>query len=202
MKTLQEQYNLIKEAVGVPENIIQEGKKLYEIAASKLKSISTKMDRPYFFENIDIDLNVSDVNFTNLNLIVKVDELEDYEGAAQVFMELLNRFPKKDTTSQILSEEVSSLASNQNLLNTASRLGMVANTNPVFLRLTDQAVLGEPLPAPIASAQSTNLVANSAMIIESTQINQVTVPASTTEPVAIPIEPVVSSSLIPASPTR
>ena len=107
-----------------------------------------------------------------------------------------------ETTSQILSEEVSSLASNQNLLNTASRLGMVANTNPVFLRLTDQAVLGQPLPAPIASAQSTNLVANSAMIIESTQINQVAVPASATEPVAIPSEPIVSSSLIPASPTR
>jgi Na+-transporting NADH:ubiquinone oxidoreductase subunit NqrC len=107
-----------------------------------------------------------------------------------------------DTTSQILSEEVSSLASNQNLLNSASRLGMVPNTNPVFLRLTDQAVLGEPLPAPIASAQSTNLVANSAMIIESTQIDQVSVPASTTEPTAIPSEPVVSVSLIPASPTR
>ena len=107
-----------------------------------------------------------------------------------------------ETTSQILSEEVSSLASNQNLLNTASRLGMVANTNPVFLRLTDQAVLGQPLPAPIASAQSTNLVANSAMIIESTQINQVTVPASTSEPEVIPMDPVVSTSLIPASPTR
>lgn len=107
-----------------------------------------------------------------------------------------------DTTSQILSEEVSSLASNQNLLNTASRLGMVANTNPVFLRLTDQAILGQPLPAPLASAQSTNLVANSAMIIESTQINQTTVPASTTEPVAIPTESTVQTSLIPASPTR
>ena len=105
-----------------------------------------------------------------------------------------------ETTSQILSEEVSSLASNQNLLNTASRLGMVANTNPVFLRLTDQAVLGQPLPAPIASAQSTNMVANSAMIIESTQISPVSSPASTTEPVAIPTT--VSTSLIPASPTR
>lgn len=107
-----------------------------------------------------------------------------------------------DTTSQILSEEVSSLASNQNLLNTASRLGMVPNTNPVFLRLTDQAVLGQPLPAPLAGFQSTNLVANSAMIIESNQINQLTVTASTTEPVAIQVEPGVSISLIPASPTR
>jgi hypothetical protein len=107
-----------------------------------------------------------------------------------------------ETTSQILSEEVSSLASNQNLLNTASRLGMVANTNPVFLRLTDQAVLGQPLPAPIATTQSTNQVANSAMVIESTQINQLTVPASASEPEVIPMDPVVSTSLIPASPTR
>jgi Na+-transporting NADH:ubiquinone oxidoreductase subunit NqrC len=107
-----------------------------------------------------------------------------------------------DTTAQILSEEVSSLASNQNLLNTASRLGMVPNTNPVFLRLTDQSVLGQPLPAPIATAQSTNMVANSAMIIESTQISPVSSPASTTEPVAIQVEPVAPASLIPASPTR
>jgi hypothetical protein len=77
------QYNLIKEAVGVPENILQEGKKLYEIVASKLKSITSTKEE-YFFENIDIDLNVSDVNFTHLNLIVKVDELEDYDGVEPV----------------------------------------------------------------------------------------------------------------------
>jgi hypothetical protein len=77
------QYNLIKEAVGVPENIIQEGKKLYEIVASKLKSITSTKEE-YFFENIDIDLNVSDVNFTNLNFIVKIDVLEDYDGVEPV----------------------------------------------------------------------------------------------------------------------
>jgi hypothetical protein len=77
------QYNLIKEAVGVPENILEEGKKLYEIVASKLKSITSTKEE-YFFENIDIDLNVSDVNFTHLNLIVKVDELEDYDGVEPV----------------------------------------------------------------------------------------------------------------------
>jgi hypothetical protein len=77
------QYKLIKEAVGVPENILQEGKKLYEIVASKLKSITSTKEE-YFFENVDIDLNVSDVNFTHLNLIVKVDELEDYDGVEPV----------------------------------------------------------------------------------------------------------------------
>ena len=32
------------------------------------------------------------------------NQLEDYEGAAQVYMDLLRRFPQKDSTSQVLSE--------------------------------------------------------------------------------------------------
>jgi hypothetical protein len=107
-----------------------------------------------------------------------------------------------DTTSQILAEQVLSLSSNQNLYTTASRLGMVVNTNPVFLRLNDQAILGQPRPAAGTSIQSTNLVANSVMIVESTQINQETVPASSSEPTQIPSESQTISSVIPVSPTR
>ena len=107
-----------------------------------------------------------------------------------------------DTSSQILAEQVLSLSSNQNLYSTASRLGMVVNTNPVFLRLNDQAILGEPRPAAGTRIQSTNLVANSVMIVESTQLNQETVPASSSEPTQIPSESQNSSSIIPVSPTR
>ena len=107
-----------------------------------------------------------------------------------------------DTSSQILAEQVLSLSSNQNLYSTASRLGMVVNTNPVFLRLNDQAILGEPRPAAGTIIQSTNLVANSVMIVESTQLNQETVPASSSEPTQIPSESQISSSIIPLSPTR
>ena len=107
-----------------------------------------------------------------------------------------------DTTSQILAEQVLSLSSNQNLYTTASRLGMVVNTNPVFLRLNDQAILGQPRPAAGTSIQSTNLVANSVMIVESTQINQETVPASSSEPTQISSESQTISSIIPVSPTR
>jgi hypothetical protein len=107
-----------------------------------------------------------------------------------------------DTSSQILAEQVLSLSSNQNLYSTASRLGMVVNTNPVFLRLNDQAILGEPRPAAGTTIQSTNLVANSVMIVESTQLNQETVPASSSEPTQIPSESQTSSSIIPLSPTR
>ena len=107
-----------------------------------------------------------------------------------------------DTTSQILAEQVLSLSSNQNLYTTASRLGMVVNTNPVFLRLNDQVILGQPRPAAGTSVQSSNLVANSVMIVESTQINQETVPASSSEPTQIPSESQTISSIIPVSPTR
>jgi Na+-transporting NADH:ubiquinone oxidoreductase subunit NqrC len=107
-----------------------------------------------------------------------------------------------DSSSQILAEQVLSLSSNQNLYTTASRLGMVVNTNPVFLRLNDQAILGQPRPAAGTSIQSTNLVANSVMIVESTQINQETVPASSSEPTQISSESQTISSMIPVSPTR
>lgn len=107
-----------------------------------------------------------------------------------------------DTTSQILSEEVASLASHQNLLNTASKLGMVSNSNPVFLRLDDQKVLGKPKPALGSSSQSRNLVANSSMINQAPE-KQKAAPASTEQPQQLPQAAEVSSvSAIPVSPTR
>jgi hypothetical protein len=104
-----------------------------------------------------------------------------------------------DTTSQIIAEEVASLSSQQNLLNTAAKLGMVANSNPVFLKLEDQSVLGKPKPALGTSSQSRNLVANSAMI-DTKPAKQKAAPASQAQPQPLP--QVASVSAIPASPTR
>jgi hypothetical protein len=104
-----------------------------------------------------------------------------------------------DTTSQIIAEEVASLSSQQNLLNTAAKLGMVANSNPVFLKLEDQSVLGKPKPALGTSSQSRNLVANSAMI-DTKPAKQQAAPASQAQPQPLP--QVASVSAIPASPTR
>ena len=73
------QYNLIKEAVGVPENIIEEGKRLFDIVKNQLKKIrSTKSD--YTFNDINIDLTISDIKLTHLNLIVNVEVLDSYDG--------------------------------------------------------------------------------------------------------------------------
>jgi hypothetical protein len=48
---------------------------------------------------------------------------------------------------QQLNEELGRLSSPQNLAANAEALGMVQNTNPVWLRMSDGAVLGHPAPA-------------------------------------------------------
>ena len=107
-----------------------------------------------------------------------------------------------DTTSQILAEEVASLSSQQNLLNSAAKLGMVSNSNPVFLRLDDQKVLGKPKPALGSTSQYRNLVANSSMI-KVVPAKQNTAPASTSKPKRLTeTSKVFDVSAIPASPTR
>ena len=68
------------------------------------------------------------------------------------------------TQSDILSSEVNSLASNQNLVNVAHSLGMVSNVNPVFLRLSDGTVIGKPRRAQANERTvSSNRVPNAAM---------------------------------------
>ena len=72
--------------------------------------------------------------------------------------------------TQILSQQVSSLSSDQNLSNAAQALGMVANANPVFLDVNAQKVHGKP-EAAIANPNnrvSGNLVANSVMTSKTT----------------------------------
>lgn len=106
-----------------------------------------------------------------------------------------------DTASQILSEEVAALSSHQNLLNSAAKLGMVANSNPVFLSISERKVFGKPKPAVDSSGQSRNLVANSAMI--NTKISKPKAQvASVEEPKELPVSSTTVLSAIPASPTR
>lgn len=115
--------------------------------------------------------------------------------------DLKSEMKELGTTSQILEEEVASLASHQNLLTVAGKLGMVPNTNPVFLRLEDKSVLGKPKPALNSSGQSRNLVANSAMIKVKTSSKKATV-ASDGEPQELESKEPKVLSAIPASPTR
>ncbi|MFM6939907.1 MAG: hypothetical protein ACKOUD_04745 [Rhodoluna sp.] len=125
------------------------------------------------------------------------------------------------TSTQILGQQVDSLASQQNLANAAEKLGMISNANPVFLRLADQKVFGKPKAALTADGRvSRNLVPNSAMIRSSVisdpaaTSDATTVAGSTTAQVAgfvnvnvangsTAVRSVISTSGgIPASPTH
>ncbi|WP_173923869.1 hypothetical protein [Agromyces sp. Marseille-P2726] len=61
---------------------------------------------------------------------------------------------------QKLSEDLDRVQSPQYLAMNAEALGMVPNTSPVYLRLSDGAVLGEPTPATGGVAASGPLVPN------------------------------------------
>ena len=105
------QYNLIKEATGVPENILNEARVLYNIVKDKLKEINSTDKEEYLFENIKIDLTISDVNFTNLNFIVRVDELENYDGVEPVIaaMGVGNEFDFDEGILMQLNKETSTV---------------------------------------------------------------------------------------------
>ncbi len=70
------------------------------------------------------------------------------------------------TTSEILKAEVDSLASQQNLANAAQGLGMVANSNPVFLSVSNEKVIGKPTAARANNSDKVarNLVPNSVLV--------------------------------------
>jgi hypothetical protein len=112
---------------------------------------------------------------------------------------------KLSTQADILSSEVNSLSSNQNLVNVAHSLGMVSNVNPVFLRLADGTVIGKPRRAQANERTvSNNLVPNAAMTTDTnttdlTLKNTDSVLASNESSAAVASG---SSSSIQASPTN
>lgn len=97
---------------------------------------------------------------------------------------------------EILAEEVDSLASNQNLANTAQKMGMVSNANPVFLRLSDQRVFGKPKAALNADNRlSRNLIPSATLTVTSNLVDE----ATTAEAQASALLPAGSLTLVPVT---
>ena len=126
-------------------------------------------------------------------------------GGAHQLRDLKKESEQLSTDVQILSEEVDSLSSQQNLAEAAKQLGMVSNANPVFLNLETDRVYGEPQPA-ISEEKlrvSGNLISNTAMSVTtdlSTLVQNPSVGVATVE--ISGGEVILSSAMIPASPTR
>ena len=114
-----------------------------------------------------------------------------------------------NTTSQIIADEVDSLSSQQNLSNSAQKLGMIANANPVFLSIGEQKVYGKPTAALDTDGRvARNLIANSVMSATSQGLTsaEVKVDAAPAANVANPKAPsaqvISNGGVIPASPTH
>jgi len=118
-----------------------------------------------------------------------------------------------NTTSQIIADEVDSLSSQQNLSNSAQRLGMIANANPVFLSIGEQKVYGKPTAALNTDGRvARNLIANSVMTVVSTGLNTSVASADAAPATAsvgnvanqksATVQVISNGGVIPASPTH
>ena len=108
------------------------------------------------------------VGFSSVGLLsLFVNSLCD--GAVYEISSLKQDTAALATQSQIVGQQVDSLRSPQNLSNSAKALGMIVNSNPVFLNVREAKVLGSAIPASATatSAVSANLIANAAMTYKS-----------------------------------
>lgn len=107
------------------------------------------------------------------------------------------------TTSDILRGQVDSLASNQNLSNAALSLGMIPNSSPVFIRLSDQQVFGKPKAAAVTASShiARNLVPNAALTAHTSVTDLLSVQDVAPTNSAVAALPLTSGEL-PVSPTH
>lgn len=71
--------NLLSEAVGVPEGVIESAEELYEIILNLLKGMDDYDTRQTFTED-NLDLTISDYKINELELFVEINEMDDYDG--------------------------------------------------------------------------------------------------------------------------
>ena len=172
-------------------------------ARAQLRSVSLASSRAASPRNkIVTMLTIGALGIAIANLVLHIlTSTAVYELAS-----LQQQARELNTTSQIIADEVDSLSSQQNLSNSAQKLGMIANANPVFLSIEEQKVFGKPKSALNTDGRvAKNNIASAALIQESvltpavadtaistdvaksvTTVKQVTLPATT----------------IPASPTH
>lgn len=106
------------------------------------------------------------------------------------------------TQSQIIAQQVDSLSSQQNLANSAAALGMIANANPVFLRIADQQVFGKPKAAlNTADRVARNNIASAALVVTSA-LSTTDANANVAQAASLGQLVAFSTETIPVSPTH
>lgn len=115
------------------------------------------------------------------------------QGAYQL-SSLQSKETQLQRSYQAASEDLNRLTSPQNLAANANALGMVSNSNPAYLRLSDGAVLGAALPADGSAGTVTggqgNLVPNSLLtgvpLVTAPKVSAAPKTATTAKPATTP----------------
>ena len=120
------------------------------------------------------------------------------QGAYEIFS-LQSSQSQLNRTGASVSEDLARVSSPQSLAANAEGLGMITNSNPVYLRLSNGAVSGAPASASGSQAGAASLVPN-ALLTGSTPLTQLPDDvAATSAAVTITSAPVVPAGL--AAPT-
>lgn len=146
-----------------PINLAATARPLVERAKSlrpNIQIVSTKEQRkarPKSFYPLMTMAVVFGIIISQLLLSVAVSS-----GAYEI-AELTQQNKEISRTYQTMNQDIDRLSSPQNLASNAGALGMVNNATPVYLRLSDGAVLGSPVPAKATAgvASSSSKVPNS-----------------------------------------
>lgn len=113
------------------------------------------------------------------------------DGAYQI-SSLQSQQKDLSRTNQALTEQLTAYSSPQNLVQNAQALGMVANGNTVYLRLSDGAVLGSPTAA---TAENAPISANQALVpnslLQPEQVVAAPVPDAASAPPTVAPDPTV-----------
>ena len=116
---------------------------------------ATRRTRPRMFYAVTACAGIAVIFIVKLLLSVAISE-GAYETAT---LETANK--NLTRAAQTATESLDRVRSPQYLAANAAALGMVSNTHPVYLRLSDGAVLGQPQRADGSGASSGALVPNS-----------------------------------------
>lgn len=79
------QYNVINEALGVPDNIHEAAIEFYELFLDHIKSITEKQEEYEFSGNVDVTLGgKKKIKIDEYELVVRIHEIEGYDEPPQV----------------------------------------------------------------------------------------------------------------------
>lgn len=155
--------------------------------------LPSRRARPRIFYALTAVAGVSAIIVAQLLLSVGISQ-----GAYEI-SSLQSSQSKLGRTAASVNEDLARVSSPQSLAANAEGLGMISNSNPVYLRLSDGAVLGAPASASGSQAGAASLVPN-ALLSGSTLLAQAPkAAAAAADTVAISSPAVVPAGL--AAPT-